>query len=919
MSSKLLTTKLHIPQIRIERVMRPHLVTCLQQGLDKKLILISAPAGYGKTTLICEWLLSCNQPTAWVSLDKGDNDPTRFWKYIIAALQNAFFSAGRALPDFITHPNLLNREALLTDLVNELDKLQQPLILILDDYHNIELQSIHGELSFLLENAPANFHLVIATRADPPLLLAKMRARSQLVELRLSDLRFSTQEIAKFLGTVMRLDLSPTDLSLLETTTEGWIAGLQMAGLSLQERKNTSAFIKSFSGENRYILDFLFEEVFHQQSQDIQNFLLQSSVLERFCAPLCNAVTQRENSQVILGTLEQNNLFLISLDDQRKWYRYHHLFGDLLRSHLKQSFTSVEKAVLHQRAIVWYEAENDLDNALAHALSAKNFERAADLIEQIAKTLDMQNQQAELSAWLDELPLEILYMRPWLCVYHAWSCYWTGRREEEEKWLQKAEKSIGINTDVDDSERQHILGHIASVRAHTALVAENIPSALEMGQKALRLLPERDEMRSEAAIALAGAYWALGDVSQTRQAFEMARSTAMSINYTSMAAGATGFIGLQQIKQGHLQGAKTIFLDGLHLATLPDGSETPMAGFLNARLGDVWREQNELDVASKYLIRGVEQCRHLGQPDILTDAYICLGRYLLAMGDLAGAYEALKKADIAARYKKVDPWVLCWLDDFRLRTWLADDKLEAATLWAQSSGLSPDEPLNYQHDLHHQNLARVLVAQGHLSVSGTAIDKATTLLARLQGAAENAGWVHEEIKILIMQAVNYKTQHKDEAAIISLARAASLAGPGGYVRVFVDEGRIMHGLLVTLEKSLRNEWREIQKQLGIRFQDEKLPALLHYIRGLVSAYNYISAIPTGTESVRYIEKPVEALSRRELEILTHLAQGFPDKKIAESLVIARETVHKHLKNIYGKLGVHSRTEAIARARELGLL
>jgi len=616
----------------------------------------------------------------------------------------------------------------------------------------------------------------------------------------------------------MCLDLSATDLSLLETTTEGWIAGLQMAGLSLQGREDASAFIKSFSGEDHYILDFLFEEVFHQQSQEIQDFLLQSSILERLCASLCNAVSQRENSQTILGTLAQNNLFLISLDEQRKWYRYHYLFGDLLRSHLKQSYLSVEKTHLHQRAADWYEAECDFENALIHALSAQNYEHAANLVERIARTLDMQNQQAILSAWLDELPPEILIMRPWLCVYRAWSCYWTGRREEEEKWLQTAEKSISLNIEDEDPERQHILGHIAAVRAHTALVSENIPRALEMGQEALKLLPESDEMRSEAAIALAGAYWALGDIIQTKQAFGMARLAALNINYTSMAAGATGFIGIQQQKQGNLQAAKTTFLDALQMATLPDGSETPMAGFLNVRLGDVYREQNDLDVASKYLIRGVEQCRYLGQPDILTDAYVCLARYMLSTGNLMGAYDALHKADDVARHKKVDPWVLCWLDDCRIRIWLADDNLESAALWAQNSGLSPDDPLNYQHDLNHQNLARILVAQGHVSGSRTASDSASTLLARLWMAAKIAGWVHEEIKILLMQAVNYKTQEKDVGALDSLARAVFLAEPGGYVRVFVDEGMIMQGLLTALEKSLSSEWQEIKEQLVINVQ-----------------------------------------------------------------------------------------------------
>jgi len=917
MSSNLLATKLHIPQIRMERVLRPHLVSRLQQGLDKKLILVSAPAGYGKTTLICEWLVTCRQPNAWVSLDKGDNDPSRFWRYILAALQGAFFSADKTFPDIPLHHNLPNNEALLTDLVNELDHLQQPVILVLDDYHNIETPAIHEGLSFLLENAPINFRLVIVTRADPPLPLARLRARSQMVELRLADLRFKTQEIAEFLQKVMRLDLSETDLSLLETSTEGWIAGLQMAGLSLQGRQDASSFIHEFSGEDRYILDFLFEEVFQKQSDEIQNFLLQTSILERVCDDLCNAVTLREDSRDILDSLERSNLFLIALDDQRKWYRYHNLFADLLRSRIKLAspdlFTN-----LHQRASAWYLARQDLENAIFHSLSTRDFELAAGLIEQSIQSLDVLNKQLTLTSWVNNLPRSIIEMHPWLCVYRAWVEYWSGSRKMEEVWLQAAEKHIEQYPESANVDRDRILGSIAALRAHIAIGEENPTRALEAGRKALDLLPEGDVLYIATTVALGAAYWGLGDVIQSEQAFGMGRVSALMFNNRSMAVGATGYLGLQQIKQGRLQDAIATYNEGLRMDVLPNGKQTFVAGFLNVHLGDVWRERNDLTLASNYLNRGVEQCIRLGMPDFLTDAYVCLGRYQLAVDDLAGANDSLQKADRVTQQKKVDQWVACWLEDLRVRIWVAAGNLAAASLWAKNSGLSVSEPLNYQHDLHHQNLARVLVAQS-ITGSRSSHDKAATLLERLQAAAKQAGWVHEEIKMLVLQAVNDQAYQKNESALKSLARAVSLAEPGGYVRVFLDEGKIVHDLLVTLNEIFRSERRDIQSRLGVRLQDEKSPGLRNYICELISTFDGTSAIGTVFKSARCSLELVESLSAREMDVLKLLAKGYPDKKIAENLVIARETVHKHLKNIYGKLGVHSRIEAVARARELGLL
>ena len=924
MPGLLLTTKLQVPQIRSERVPRSRLVARLQQGLAYKLILVSAPAGYGKTTVLCEWLATCGQPSAWISLDKRDNDSARFWAYLQAALQRTTSTIENRIPDILhNYDDAPDLEALLTDLINDLDKLQQPLILVLDDYHNIDTQSIHDGLNMLLEHAPAQFHMVLSTRADPPLPLARFRARSEMLELRQYDLCFTVQEAADFLHHTMRLKISEEDIDSITARTEGWIAGLQMAGLSLQGKEDPSAFIRSFSGENRYILDFLFEEVFQRQPREIQDFLLRTCILDQLCGALCDAVNLRADGQTMLGILENSNLFLISLDDRRKWYRYHHLFSDLLQSRLKQTFPD-EIASLHQRASAWYAAENILDSAIAHALAAKDFERAASLIESFLSNEEPLNNLVALRSWMEKLPMDILERHPWLCVYRAWVDFETGQRETLEDRLRTVEKSIE-SLDADDTQRQHIQGHIAGLHAYSAFTREDIPHVLEMGQKALSLLPADDRMRSSAAIILGAAYWASGDVIQAEWSFRMARDAALKSS-SPRAAPASCYIGLQQVKQGRLQDAIDTFQDGLRLATLPNGNETFLAGFPNVRLGDVYREGNQLELASQHLTKGLAQSKRLGQMDVLVDAYACLGRFQLAVGELDSAHESIQSADWLTNQTKVDQWVLAYLDDLRLRLWLAKGDLDAAGRWAQKSGLSSDGALSYQHDLHHQNLARLLVAQSIVMGSKRSHDDAAALLKRLLPAAKQAGWVHEQIKILIMQAINYQTHKDSQAALMSLYHAVILAEPGGYVRVFLDEGEIIRGLLTALGHAFRDPSNLPIKDEGIDLKGNQVVHLQKYVSMLLSEFDHspeTSSAARSTMQLKGFSVPntlmVEQLSPREIEVLKLLAQGCSDKEIAESLVIARETVHKHLKNIYGKLGVHSRTEALAQAHKLELL
>jgi LuxR family maltose regulon positive regulatory protein len=924
---QVIKTKLSIPPSRANLVERSRLIQKLNQGFECGFVLVSAPAGYGKTTLLSAWLNDVDFACAWLSLDERDNDLSRFLAYLVSAFQTIDPSIKSCFDgelELYAQPDL---ETLLTFLVNHFAQDRQPFCLLLDDYHVIHNQVVHQGVNFLLDHRPPALHLVIATRSDPSLPLARLRGRGAMLELRQVDLCFTIEEADHFLTRTMGLQISPEDIAHITARTEGWVAGLQMAGLSLQGRSDDSRIIRFFCEENRYILDFLFDEVFQRQSVEIQDFLLRTSVLDRLCGPLCDAVTLGQDSQGVLETLERNNLFLIKLDETKEWYRYHFLFADLLRKRLKQT-ELISSALLHQRASTWYAEQQDLENAITHALAALDYERASDLIEQAVRNLDLINRQPLLASWIDQLPREILITHPWLCVHRAYSYYWIGQREKAEAWLRVAAESSETAFEAGSLELQHIQGFIASVRAHTGLVAENIPYTLEMAQKALDLLPKGDMMYSATAIVLGAAHWAMGDVIQSEQAFKMAQMAALDA-HPSVAVAPACYLGLQQIKQGRLQDALATFADGVRLATLPDGCELAIAGFPNSRLGDVLRQRNELIQASLYLQRGLDQCLRLQQIDFLMDAYVCFGRYQLATGDLDGTFATLEKAGRLAQRARADQWVLCGLDDLRLRAWLATGDLKSAALWARNSGLLPEGALNYFHDLHHQNLARLLVAQSLLAHSKQAHDQAAALLVRLQAAAQQAGWVHEEINILVLQAVNNQAGGKTDTALHSLAGALSLAHPGGFVRIFLDEGEIIQNLLSLLAARLKN-----RKLTNLNLPQHELVPLARYAAVLLSAFKPGAGQPGQQSTVLPMTGPepdllpgfctqrqtlTEPLSRRELEVLRLLARGYSDKKIAGMLFIAPETVHKHLKNIYDKLDVHNRTEAVAQAHELNLL
>ncbi|MBK7456131.1 MAG: hypothetical protein IPJ46_21130 [Anaerolineales bacterium] len=881
MSSKLVITKLHIPQMRVACVPRPHLVMRLQQGLEQKLILISAPAGYGKTTLLCEWLFGCGQAKAWVSVDKGDNDPSRFWAYVIAALRDAFSSVSSILPEIQTNPDLSVNEILITELINELDKLSQPLILVLDDYHMIETQAIHAGVSFLLEHAPRHFHLVIATRADPPLPLAKLRARSEMLEMRLTDLRFTLEETADFLNRTMGLPIVPDDVARIAKRTEGWIAGLQIAAISMQSTDDISGFVTSFTGSHHYIFDYLLEEILGRQTPEIRNFLLYTSILDQLTAPLCEALLEGEetrSSSVILEELDHSNLFIVPLDHEHRWYRYHSLFAELLRVYLQQN-NATQIPILHARASDWFEKQELTPDAIRHSLAAGDWERVIRLISANVFALLEQSELNTVAKQLDSLTSEKSRARPWLLVGRAWLAAYTAQFGSVEPILNMVESEIGgINSQVD---QQTLAGHIAAIRAYVFWIGGKRDIAIQQAQEALECLPATDRlMRCQAATILG---LSLSDLNAASHAFDQALIYARDLNVSHVTIFAQSCWAFMLVEQGRLHEAYTACLEAMRLAKSGNPHQPlPTLSHVYATLSLILFEWNDLEGAMRYAKDAVNLARHWEQADALHFAYTNLGEALFACGDREGAFDILRQEWQVAN--RTSMWFESITIAQEVKWHLAQDNLEAALKCLRFAHVNIDSskgmPLVF---------IQIFLAQKKYT-------NALTLIADALGDLEKMALGYRLVRVLIWQALAYHGLRQEAQALSSLRQALKLASPEGYVRTFIGVGAALIPLL------------HQARAAGIEPD---------YVNKLLASIDQGDSLQSAKAvSVSHL---VEPLSEREMEVLRLLAQGLPDKKIAEVLVIARETVHKHLKNIYGKLGAHSRTEAILRARELSLL
>jgi LuxR family maltose regulon positive regulatory protein len=886
-------------------VPRPRLIEQLNKGLHGKLTLVSAKAGSGKTTLVSEWLHQQERPAAWLSLDGNDNDPRRFFGYLVGSLHQLDIEIDQTALSQLETPRLPQAEALVVELVNDVLTRSIPFVLVLDDYHLIQNEWAHQAVEYLAEHLPHEVHLILITRVDPPLPLARLRGRGQMTEIRDHDLRFTAEEADQFLNKVMELDMSAKAVSTIEGRTEGWIVGLQMAAISLQGRKqdgDLTAFVEAFGGTNRYILDYLMEEVLNQQTPAIQDFLMETSLLERMCAGLCDAVgcgdTGSRDSQAILGQLERTNLFVIPLDDERRWYRYHHLFAELLNSALRQHRSADEIRELHRRASRWHQGEGSLEEAMIHAIAARDFERAASMIDENIVSMLSRSEAPVLLGWIDKLPRHIALGRPWVDIYRAYTLALSGRPDEADPLLEDAEQRIAPDT----PRASELLGHIAAIRSYTANLWGDADRVIEMAALAEEYLPEEHLVaRGMAAYALTVTHFAGDDVESSRKASLKMLEIGKELGRLLMIVTALCDLATANKAQGRLHQAEAHYDRARRWMVERNGLDSRVRSAYEVGLADLMFQRNQLDAAHEHAATGIEYCRRFGVPSELVLGYITLMRAFQAQGDAESALGALRDAERIMQTHHVRLAASIQLDTSRVVQWLAVGDVETASHWA--------EECSRGSELEQIALARVRLAQGRCA-------DAQHLLDRQRGSAEAGGRTGRLIEILGLQALALDAQGFSGEAEAALSQALSLARPERYLRVFLDLGRPLCDLL---ERSAARDTAPGTDGAAIA------PVPGDYVHELLDAFRREREARTSrvagpaSLSPPPAETLIDPLTARELEVLRLLAQGLSNKEIAARLVVAPSTVKQHLRNIYGKLDAHSRTQAVARGQELGLL
>jgi LuxR family transcriptional regulator, maltose regulon positive regulatory protein len=888
MATPLLATKLYIPRRRRGLVARPRLSERLNRGAESTLTLVSAPAGFGKTTLLTEWLDQSKSSAAWVSLDQTDNHAISFWSYFVAALQTVEPHIGANAIEILQSAQPAPIEAVLTLLLNELSAGSNGIVLVLDDYHVIDARDVHDGMAFLLDHRPPRLHIVIASRAEPPLPLARLRARGELVEVRAEDLRFATDEAATYFHESMGLDLTARDVAALGERTEGWIAALQLAALSMQGRDDVTGFIATFTGDDRYIVDYLAEEVLQRQPDIVRSFLRDTSILDRLCGPLCDAVTGQADGvgQTTLEGLERGNLFVVPLDDRRHWYRYHHLFADVLRARLLAEQPGRMPA-LHRRASAWYERTGERPDAIRHALAADDFSKAADLIELAAPALRSIRQEGALLGWLGALPEELLRYRPVLSNVYAGELLASGKVEGVDVHLRDAERWLGPDAPdrssgmvvADEVQFRRLPGAIAVHRAGHALLLGNLALTEEYARRALDLTPEDDHLdRGGAAAVLGLARWASGDLEAAYQSYAAGRASLRKAGHHADALGSTIALADIRIAQGRLRAATRTYEEALQLAA-EKGARVPRGtADMHVGLSQLYRERNDLPAATQHLLTSQELGEHTGLPQNPYRWRVAMARIREAYGDLDGAIDLLHEAErlyVGDFFPNVRP-----VSAMKARVWVAQGRLDEAREWTHERGLAVADDLSYLREFDHIALARVLLAS-------RAIPQAMGLLERLLHAAADGARNSSVIEILVLQALAHQAQGDNAAARVVLAGALALAEPEGYVRTFVDEGPPMAALLRTLT-----------------------PPASAYARQLLAAFGP----PASGAPVKHAL--IEPLSERELDVLRLLGTDLDGPAIARELVVSLSTLRTHTRNIYSKLGVNSRRAAVRRAEEL---
>ncbi len=919
MTIETLATKLYIPRPRPELVSRPRLLALLESGLHRRLTLLAAPAGFGKTTLLSAWATTSMHPFAWLSLDEADNDPARFLIYLVAALDTLpGLPQPFALPDSELEMTPLSPARLIT-LLNQLATLPVPCVLVLDDYHLIHDDAVHAAVTFLLDHLPPTLHLVIATRADPPLPVARLRARGQLTELRSGDLRFTHAEAAAFLDAVTGIALTEEHIAALASRTEGWAAGLQMASLALQAatlpgtKPDIAHFIQAFAGSNRFVLDYFVEEVLESQPAPIQDFLLRTSILAQLNGSLCDALLSAEagrspqSSAQILHTLETANLFLIPLDDHREWYRYHQLFADLLHNQLAQVHPDAAPE-LHLRASAWYEAQSRFPEAIAHALQGADFERAANLIERIAETILMRSEVRTFLTWLEQLPETTINRHPYLCLYHAWILLLAGH-----PWTfveSRLEAAMRATASFAPQASTSGFAKAAPLLSFVALYRGEIEEATALSQRALAEIPLEDTfLRSLAAWSLGISHFAAGRTADGQALLEEVTHASRRAGNILVAVLVLCHQAEMAWREGKLHQAQRVYQQALALATGADGQHLPIAGNALMGLGEIYREWNALDAAENAFKEGIALTECWSEVNAL-DGYIGLAQLYHERGDAEGAEVSLRRAEAIADHfdaTDIDDLLVALLrarlDAYRAAS---GDLASAAAVarWLEKRGLctATSPPQDNSYTAQHLQKYELLVLARWLHIQGqhtVALDVLQAVLPRFV-ARDRPGMI---LEILALQAVILSALGRDTEALDTLDQALSSAASEGYLRVFLDEGQPLRQLLEKMQSAGRRHHPYASTVLAAFEPEPKAepPPLFPQA------------------SLPFSPAPASLLSDREMDILRLLPSGLSISDLADHLYISANTARSHLKNIYSKLEVHSRFQAVARAHELGLL
>ena len=925
MDIPILATKLYIPPTSPNMVLRPRLIERLYGGLHRKLTLISAPAGFGKTTLISGWAAGCDRDetevrVAWLSLDEADSDPIRFFTYLVAALRRVAPNIGDGVLGILQSTQQLSIVPILNALLNEIATVSSNFVLVLDDYHLIDSKTIDEAITYMIEHLPSQIRLVITTREDPQLPLARLRARDQLTELRAADLRFTPSEAAGFLQG-MGIDLSPEDVTSLEDRTEGWIAGMQLAALSMQGHQDIPGFIQAFTGDHRYIMDYLVEEVLQRQPETTRSFLLQTSILDQLTGPLCDAVTGQADGSARLEALQRGNFFVVPLDDKRQWYRYHHLFAEVLHAYLMEEQPE-QVAALHRRASAWFEHHGLAADAIRHALAADDFAHAANLVELAIPVMVRTRQEATLLVWLKALPEPIVRDRPVLCNLYAGVLLQHGMVEDVNAWLRAAELRLDSATErtvVNEAEFRRLPGAIAIHRAGLALMLGNVADTIKYARRALDLIPEDDFLGRGGAAGLLGlSLWRGGDLGEAQRIFSEGILWLQKAGHFSDAIGLTLAQADVQIAQGHLHQAMHTCERVLQLAAKQGTPAVRGTADMLVGMSELYRERGDLTAAEQHLQRSKDLGEHAGLPQSRYRWRAALALIRAAEGDPTGALDLFDEAerlytgDFSPNVRPVPA--------MKARVWAAQGRFGEALEWARAQELSAADDLSYLREFEHITLARILFAQYSSERTVLFIQEAVELLERLLKAAEAGGRARSAIEIRILLALAHHAQDDTNAAIPHLQQALAMAEPEGYVRLFVDEGRPMAHLLG--EAAARGIMPVYTGRLLAAFEADEKRRMDQAPRSTSLANP--QALPANNLPLEPEVQPgknmlVEPLSERELDVLRLFKTDLSGPEIAQELVIALSTVRTHTKSIYSKLNVNSRRAAVKRATELHLI